>query len=55
MLFYYLKTSIGSIRRVCWEGIHVVPKFFLKISSTLFSLLLSTVTCHNFLTGRDAC
>ena len=26
----------------------------LKISSKLFLLLLSTVTCDNFLTGRDA-
>ena len=47
------KTSIGSMRRVCW----VVSTLVLKISSTLFSLLLSrpTGTCHNFLTGRDAC
>ena len=48
------KTSIGSMRRVCWEGIHVVSTLVLKISSILFPLLLSTVTCHNFLTGWDA-
>ena len=35
--------------------IHVVSTLVLKISSTLFSLLLSTDTCHNFLTGQDAC
>ena len=44
------KTSIGSMRLVCWEGIHVVSTLVLKISSILFSLLISTVTCHNFLT-----
>ena len=41
------------MRRVCWEGIHVVSTLVPKISSILFSLLISrsTVTRDNFLTG----
>ena len=35
-----------------WQGISTLV---LKISSILFSLVISTVTCHNFLTGWDAC